>query len=108
MRWTSAELAAYETRRASSRAKPQQAPRHDPLGQTQGTALYAGRVSVRITSYRVRLIDPDRLCGCYFVDCLRYAGIISGDTAGLMDYAIRQEKVASKTDERTEIEVSPL
>jgi hypothetical protein len=91
---------------SASGAKPQQVVRHEPLAAPQGTALYPNFVSVRITSFRTRLLDSDKLCATYFVDCLRYAGLISGDTASLMDYAIRQEKVASKSLERTEIELT--
>lgn len=64
------------------------------------------RFSIRIESRRVRLCDPDNLCGKFFVDCLRHSGIITDDTAAIVDYSICQKKVATKKEERTEITVS--
>lgn len=97
-----------ENRGEASSAKPERAVQHEPLVEAQRTAFYSGRVSVCITSFRTRLLDPDRLCGCYFVDALRYSGILLGDEPDKLDYSIRQEKVASKSLERTEIVVTPL
>jgi len=76
------------------------------VAKVAGEEGYCQRFSVRITSYRVRLLDPDNLCGKYFVDCLRYSGIIPDDTATVVDYSIRQEKVRTKAEEATLIEVS--
>lgn len=68
----------------------------------------AGRYAVVITSFRVRLADDDALIGKYFVDALRYAGLLASDEVGGLDYKVRQEKVAHFADERTEIEITPL
>jgi hypothetical protein len=119
MRWTQEQLTAYEERRRAYRkyasnqasdspssAKPEQAAGHAsarPLPRAQGNSV---RRSVRIVSFRVRPIDPDNLCGKYFVDTLRYAGILVDDTASVMDYSIRQEKAETKEQERTIIEIA--
>ncbi len=60
-----------------------------------------GRYVVSITAYRARLCDPDNLVGKYFVDALRYAGLIPDDRAEDITYSIRQKKVPSKTQEKT-------
>lgn len=70
--------------------------------QIQGTPKDSQRFSVRVISYRAILCDPDNLCGKYFVDCLRYAGLLSDDTAEIVDYSISQQK-CPKAEEKTEI-----
>lgn len=63
-------------------------------------------VFVGITSYRRSLLDGDFApCGKYPVDCLRYARLIRGDTEKEICYYVRQIKVVSKDEERTEIEI---
>lgn len=84
-------------------AQPERAVRHEPMAEAQRKESHSSRVSVRITSFRRRLIDPDNLCGKFFTDCLRYAGIIKDDTSKHITLTVTQEQVASKTDERTEI-----
>ncbi len=105
--WTEAELRAYETRRLSSGAKPEQTVRHDPLGQTQGEEKNPSRIAVCITSFRQRLLDPDNLIGGTksFVDGLRYSGVLPGDSPDKIVLEVSQVKVKNKSDERTEIEV---
>lgn len=62
------------------------------------------RVRVRVVSFRSRLCDPDNLCPKYFVDCLRYAGLITDDTPELITLEVSQVKV-KRGEERTEIEI---
>ena len=78
------------------------------LATQQGAKTNGTRFSISITSFRTRLCDPDNLCGKHFVDCLRYSGLIPDDTAAFVDYSIRQEKVAKKEDEKTEIIITKL
>lgn len=66
------------------------------------------RVRVRVTSFRVRLLDPDNLCPKYFIDCLRYANCIRDDRQQDITLEVRQEKVESKLLERTEIVIEPV
>lgn len=64
------------------------------------------RFFVRVTSYRVRLLDEDNLCEKYGVDCLRYSGILPGDSAAEARIVTSQEKVSRKEEERTTYEIS--
>lgn len=100
------QLLPYENRRLSSRAKPEQIVRHEPVAETVREDSNAARVSIRITSYRRRLLDPDNLCPKYFVDCLRYAEIIKDDRDQDIELTVRQSKVKTRQEERTEIEIT--
>ena len=61
---------------------------------------------VSVVSYRFRLIDPDNLCVKYHLDGLRYCGLLIDDTAAHVQLSVRQIKVATKAEERTEIEIT--
>ncbi len=78
------------------------------LAEGEGEKGYTGRVSVRITSFRRRAIDPDNLCGKYALDCLRYSGILRDDRAAEIEFSTAQKKVTRKEEERTEIEIAPI
>lgn len=95
----------YEARNLSSSAKPKPLVRHEPLAAVKGKEGDAGRVHVRIASYRTRLIDADNLCGKWFTDSLRFAGYIGDDSAAHITFQIEQFKVKSKNNERTELEI---
>lgn len=82
--------------------------RHGSLAKGKVEGRNPVRVSVLITSYRVRLLDEDNLCEKYHVDCLRYAGLLSADTPGAAQITTRQQKVGSKAEERTEILISAI
>lgn len=97
-----------DTVRLPQSPKPKSAHEHEPLGAIPRAASNGQRYAVSITSFRTRLLDPDNLCGKYFVDCLRYAGLLPDDTACVMDYRICQEKTESKRGERTEITITKL
>jgi len=88
--------------------EPQQTVRHDSLGPKQRKKADSKRYKVCIVSYRKRLIDPDNLCPKYFIDALRYCGVIQDDTAKHIAVEISQEKVDRNFDVRTEITVIPL
>lgn len=91
---------------APSRAVAQQAVWHDALAETRREACYTRRIRIRITSFRRRLLDPDNLAAKYFIDGLRYAGLIPDDREEDIALEVRQVKVKSKTSERTEIELT--
>jgi len=95
----------YETLDPSSRAELEQALRHEPLAKAKGKEDDTGRFRVRVTSFRRRLTDQDNLAPKFFIDCLRYAGVIPDDSPQAIDYTITQVKVRKKEEERTEIEV---
>jgi hypothetical protein len=63
----------------------------------------SGKHLVRVTSFRVVLLDEDNLCEKYHVDALRYSGLLPSDAPGRCRIITSQEKVAHKADERTEI-----
>lgn len=79
--------------------------RHEPLGEAPREESHPVRIRVRVESFRGRLIDPDNLCPKYFIDCLRYAGLIPNDTAADIVLEVSQKKSG---DERTEITVEPI
>lgn len=97
-----------QDRGAASSAQPEQAVRPPPLEPPQGETLYAGRVSVRIVSYRRRLLDPDNLCAKWFLDACRYSRLISDDRPQDITYEVSQIKVRQKAEERTEVTLTPL
>lgn len=97
----------FDDRRPSKDPELKRAPQHGPLPAVPAPQGVRPRFSVRIISFRARLLDPDNLVGKYAVDCLRYAGLLPDDTAEIMDYRIEQQK-CPKAEERTEIEVVKL
>ncbi len=80
-------------------------PRHGALAAPKAQASSAGKFFIRVVSYRRRLLDEDNLAEKYFVDCLRYSGLIPGDSPDRCRIVTTQEKVGSKEEERTEITV---
>jgi hypothetical protein len=107
MRWTTAELRAYEQRRQAG--NPGQAPklesdsRDEPLAAKEVQRRTGEKLSVRITSFRKRLIDPDNLCEKFHLDLCRYAGAIPDDAPDCITLETRQEKAKF---ERVEIDIS--
>jgi len=88
--------------------KPKRPFCHEPLGKVAREEEDSGRVRVRIVSFRKRLIDPDNLAPKYFIDCLRYAGFIRDDRAQDIALEVSQQKVKSKAEEYTRIEIEPI
>lgn len=80
-------------------------PRNESLAKTQVQKTTTGRVLIRVTSSRKRLADEDGLCEKYFVDCLRYAGLISGDSPEQAKIETSQRKVEKGEEESTLIEI---
>lgn len=78
---------------ASSGAEPEPTVCHEPMAAAQRETGHTGRISVCITSFRKRLLDPDNLCPKYFIDCLRYAGLIPNDRQQDIDLHVSQIKV---------------
>jgi len=60
---------------------------------------------VRVKSFRMRLIDTDNLVPKWHVDALRYASVLPDDSPDRARIETSQEKVGSKEEERTEIEI---
>ena len=98
----------YEADRKTSSAQPEPAVRHDPLPAAPREKGNPARRRVSVTSYRRRLLDPDNLCPKYALDSLRYLGVLEDDTAKHIELLVRQEKVKTKEEERTEIEITDI
>jgi len=98
----------YQARRASSGAKLEQRAGHEPLETPQVKEGDSAKFSVIVTSYRRRLLDEDNLCEKYHVDALRYAGILPSDDPATTHITVKQVKVATKAQERTEISVTEI
>lgn len=106
--WTSQDLRNYEARRLPPSPKPQQPVQDGTVGKDAGEEENPSKIHVRVRSFSVRLTDPDNLCPKYFIDCLRYAGLIPDDNPEVITLEVSQEKVSHKKDERAEIEISLL
>lgn len=80
-----------------------------PLGAAKRKASDTGcsdrRYQVRVTSYRQRLLDEDNLIPKYFIDSLRYCGIIPSDAPDKTHITTTQKKVTTKAQEKTLIEI---
>ena len=79
--------------------------RNGALAASKEKKPSTGRVLVRITSRRKRLIDPDNISAKGIIDCCRYAGILADDTAEHVCLETRQEKIAKGEREETLIEI---
>jgi len=83
---------------ASSNAKSKRAVRNEPLAKGGSKKENTGRIHIRLTARRKRLIDPDNLVFKYFIDCLRYAGAIPDDRAEDVTIETKQEKTRQKEE----------
>lgn len=115
--WTQAEYEQFlqrarrdKARDLSSSAIPEPPVCHGALAAPQGEKGDSPRFAVLVISCRRKLLDPDNLVGGakYFIDGLRYAGIIPEDRPEDIDLAVRQQKVKTKIEERTEIVVKQI
>lgn len=97
------QRAFLKNKDTSSSAKPKRPVRNEPLAKGKGEKEHTGRVHIRFTTKRKRLIDPDNIVAKYFIDCLRYAGAINDDTAKDITLETRQEK--TRGQEETIIEL---
>ena len=96
---------ADQNRSPLSSPKPEQAVCNGSDGQIPGETKHVQRVRIVIESFRRKLLDPDNLCPKYFLDGIKYAGLIPDDSPDKIELIVRQTKVDSHEDERTEIEI---
>lgn len=66
-----------------------------------------GRVSVTITCYFTRPLDPDNVACKHLIDGLRHAGLLVDDRPQDIDLRIRQAKVDKRSEEKTEVTIRP-
>ena len=85
--------------------KPEPPIRDESVGSAQGKAAHPASYVVRFVSYRTRLLEEDNLIPKYFCDCLRYSGIIPGDSPDICHIETTQVKVRGKENEFTEINI---
>lgn len=78
-----------------------------PLAKAQVQKDSSKRILIRIVSVRKRLLDEDNLCEKFLVDCLRYAGIIPGDSPEQVKIETVQRRCAKGEMEETFIEITP-
>jgi hypothetical protein len=92
-------------------ASPELKPlvRHAHVQPAQREAIYPGRCAVRVTSYVCgQLRDTDNICPKYFIDSLRYAGLIRDDCPGSIHLEVKEERVSTKKEEGCLIEIIPF
>ena len=86
-------------------SQPQSALCIEPMGEEEAQGGNIRRRRIRITSVRNRLLDPDNLCVKYIIDALRHTKVIQDDTTAHIEVFIKQEKVKTRKEEKTIIEV---
>lgn len=76
---------------------------YEPVGTDEGKANNARRRTVRITSYRMRLIDERNLWDKHFVDALVRSGLLVDDSPQWCEVIVKQVQVGNPKLQRTEI-----
>jgi len=89
----------------ASTPKPKRGASARALATAQVKEINSGFYVVRVTSFRTRLLDTDNLVPKWHVDSLRYAGILPSDAPDRARIETSQQKVKTKAEERTEIEI---
>jgi len=97
------QRAFLDRKSASRNPKPKRSVRNESLAKGNGEKENTGRIHIRLTARRKRLIDPDNLIFKYHIDCLRYAGAIPDDREGDVTIETHQEK--TRGQEETLIEL---
>jgi hypothetical protein len=105
MNWTKEQYENHLARKAPNARNKPVVP-HEPLGKKGREEENTERIALVITARRRRLLDVDGPCPKYFIDGLRYAGLLPDDRPQDVTLQLRQEKVESKDDEETVIEIS--
>jgi len=97
---------------APDRPSPHSEQQRDPVdvgvAADAGEAVDQVRSVVRVTSYRLRLLDERNLWDKHCVDALSKAGAIVDDSKKWATVHVGQVKVASAEEERTVIEIWKL
>lgn len=91
-------------------AKPERHTRVALPTASEGEKPHAGRLRIRITGYRVALLDDDNHSGgCKaLTDCLRHSGLIPEDSRKEIKLVYDQIKVAHRWQEITVVEIEPM
>jgi len=78
---------------------------HEPLAAAQTSKEGPGRILVRVTSVRKRLLDEDNLSEKGCVDCCRYAGIIPSDHPEKTKIEVSQRRCQEGEQEHIIVEI---
>lgn len=107
MRLTKKEYEVLKARSKGTHPQPQSNKQTRSMGKKKAKERNIERAVVCIQSFRCKSLDRDNLWGGtkIWTDCLRELGIIQDDTEKHIDLRVTQIKVATKAEERTEIEV---
>lgn len=109
VRWSNDDLNAYNRRQpnkvsgVASGAEPKHSILNESMAKETGKDAHPIRCIVRITSFRLRLLDERNLADKYFTDSLIYAGILYSDSPKYAQIIVTQERVTERALERTEI-----
>lgn len=83
-------------------------PAGDPIEKAdEPKEGYSTRYKVVVHNYRRRLLDEDNLCPKFHIDALRYSGLLPTDAPGSCKISVGQSKVATRDEERVEIQIWP-
>jgi len=93
----------FPAKSASRNSKPKPPVLNGAVGEAGREKKNTGRILVRITVFRKRLVDPCNAGQKYLVDCLRYVGLLVDDREQDIALEIRQEK--TRGEEETLIEL---
>ena len=99
------DIRAKNTRQTS---KLEPNPSDAPLAAEEVQGQRGGRVLVRVTNRRKRLLDEDNLCEKFHVDLCRYAGVISDDSPERTKIEVSQTKCKKGEPEEISVEVMRL
>ena len=86
-------------------AEPKSALWIEPMEPEEDEGGDFCRRRIRIISKRCRLLVTDNLCVKYIIDALRYTKVIKDDTTKEIEVYIKQEKVKTRKEEKTIIEI---
>jgi hypothetical protein len=89
---------------------PQAALVKSPQGEVHRMGALKPSHSVKITCFRINLLDRDNKWACVkaLVDGIVEAGFIRGDSESEIDLSVSQEKVSSHSEIKTIIQIDPL
>lgn len=99
----------HKVSRSLSHTQPQRNEAPALGGPVEGEAQGMGRIGVRFTLYRQRLLDPDNAAGSVkdLLDGLRRAALIPEDDWHTIALQVEQVK-CKRAEERTVVEVGPI
>lgn len=81
---------------------------NEPLAETQPKKGVPERLSVVVESRRHRELDKYNLFDKFWVDCLRYAGIIPGDSPKEIEHYLFQTIIPKTEKEEIVITIEPI